>query len=159
MFILQIFLKVNKSTYAYGGRHWIEWRHYKNRWIRNTVALALVPCRCSYVWREFITTTSTILSKPRGYLCTSYLFYLSLSSHLGALAGDVSCFPLDGEAYPHCLIGQPWPLLFLGHIEYSEFASIWYCSHSPRSCLVPQKFCKIFHILRHIESLDVCMEY
>jgi len=25
--------------------------------------------------------------------------------------------------------------------------------------LVPEKFCKIFQILRHIESLDVCMEY
>jgi len=25
--------------------------------------------------------------------------------------------------------------------------------------LVPQKFCKKFHIPRHIESLDVCMEY
>jgi len=28
-----------------------------------------------------------------------------------------------------------------------------------RPCLVPQKFCKIFQILRHIESLDVYMEY
>ena len=28
-----------------------------------------------------------------------------------------------------------------------------------RPCLVPQKFCKIFQIPRHIESLDVCMEY
>jgi len=26
-------------------------------------------------------------------------------------------------------------------------------------CLVPSKFCKIFYILRHIESLDACMEY
>jgi hypothetical protein len=26
-------------------------------------------------------------------------------------------------------------------------------------CLVPQKFYKIFQIPRHIESLDVCMEY
>ena len=29
----------------------------------------------------------------------------------------------------------------------------------PRPCLVPQKFCKTFHIPRHIESLDVCMKY
>jgi len=28
-----------------------------------------------------------------------------------------------------------------------------------RPCLVPQKFCKIFQIPRHIESLDVCMKY
>ena len=28
-----------------------------------------------------------------------------------------------------------------------------------RPCLVPKKFCKIFQIFRHIESLDVCMEY
>jgi hypothetical protein len=28
-----------------------------------------------------------------------------------------------------------------------------------RPCLVPRKFCKIFQILRHIESLDTCMEY
>ena len=28
-----------------------------------------------------------------------------------------------------------------------------------RPCLVPRKFCKIFHIPRHIESLDTCMEY
>jgi hypothetical protein len=26
-------------------------------------------------------------------------------------------------------------------------------------CLVPKKFCKIFQISRHIESLDTCMEY
>ena len=26
-------------------------------------------------------------------------------------------------------------------------------------CLVPRKFYKIFHIFRHIESLDACMEY
>ena len=28
-----------------------------------------------------------------------------------------------------------------------------------RPCLVPKKICKIFQILRHIESLDACMEY
>jgi hypothetical protein len=28
-----------------------------------------------------------------------------------------------------------------------------------RSCLVPRKFCKIFQIPRHIESLDACMKY
>ena len=28
-----------------------------------------------------------------------------------------------------------------------------------RPCLVPKKFYKIFQILRHIESLDACMEY
>ena len=28
-----------------------------------------------------------------------------------------------------------------------------------RPCLVPKKFCKIFQIPRHIESLDVCMKY
>jgi len=28
-----------------------------------------------------------------------------------------------------------------------------------RPCLLPRKFCKIFHIPRHIESLDVYMEY
>jgi hypothetical protein len=28
-----------------------------------------------------------------------------------------------------------------------------------RPSLVPQEFCKFFHILRHIESLDVCMKY
>ena len=26
-------------------------------------------------------------------------------------------------------------------------------------CLVPKKFCKIFQIPRHIESLDACVEY
>jgi hypothetical protein len=31
------------------------------------------------------------------------------------------------------------------------------CQSGP--CLVPQKFLKIFQILRYIESLDVCMEY
>jgi hypothetical protein len=29
----------------------------------------------------------------------------------------------------------------------------------PRPSLVPQEFCKIFHIFRHIESLDVCMKH
>jgi len=28
-----------------------------------------------------------------------------------------------------------------------------------RPCLVPEKFCKIFQIFRHIESLDAYMEY
>ena len=28
-----------------------------------------------------------------------------------------------------------------------------------RPCLVPEKFCKIFQILRHIESLGACMKY
>jgi hypothetical protein len=28
-----------------------------------------------------------------------------------------------------------------------------------RPCLVLKKFCKIVQILRHIESLDACMEY
>jgi len=26
-------------------------------------------------------------------------------------------------------------------------------------CLVSRKFCKIFHIFCHIESLDACMKY
>ena len=33
------------------------------------------------------------------------------------------------------------------------------CPHASTPCLVPKKFCKIFQIPRHIESLDVCMEY
>jgi hypothetical protein len=28
-----------------------------------------------------------------------------------------------------------------------------------RAGLVPRKFCKIFQILRHIESLDTCMKH
>jgi hypothetical protein len=28
-----------------------------------------------------------------------------------------------------------------------------------RPCLVPRKFCKIFQISRHIESLDTCMKH
>ena len=28
-----------------------------------------------------------------------------------------------------------------------------------RLCLVPKKFCKIFQIPSHIESLDACIEY
>jgi len=43
----------------------------------------------------------------------------------------------------------------------------WLCipvpdPHEPapfRPCLVPKKFCKIFQISHHIESLDICMEY
>ena len=30
---------------------------------------------------------------------------------------------------------------------------------STRPCLIPEKFCKIFQIPRHIESLDACMKY
>ncbi|KAL8263025.1 hypothetical protein R6Q59_024374 [Mikania micrantha] len=33
---------------------------------------------------------------------------LSLSGHLGALAGDPGCFPLDDEAYP---LSSHWPTL------------------------------------------------
>jgi hypothetical protein len=44
--------------------------------------------------------------------------------------------------------------------DFAEFASsALACVVRPRPCLVPEKFYKIFQILRHIESLDVCMEY
>jgi len=44
--------------------------------------------------------------------------------------------------------------VFIHHIKCLDFI------HKVlRSCLVPQKFYKIFQILRHIESLNVCMEY
>ncbi|KAL8234095.1 hypothetical protein R6Q59_020195 [Mikania micrantha] len=43
---------------------------------------------------------------------------LSLSGHLGALAGDLGCFPLDDEAYPP---SSHWPTL----------TSIWYRSRGP----------------------------
>ncbi|KAG0531920.1 hypothetical protein BDA96_04G063600 [Sorghum bicolor] len=41
-------------------------------------------------------------------------------------------------------------------IRFLNFCSL---SSSFRPCLVLQKFCKIFQISRHIESLDVCMKY
>ncbi|EES04604.3 hypothetical protein SORBI_3004G058050 [Sorghum bicolor] len=41
-------------------------------------------------------------------------------------------------------------------IRFLNFCSL---SSSFRPCLVLQKFCKIFQIPRHIESLDVCMKY
>jgi len=43
-----------------------------------------------------------------------------------------------------------------GGAELQAF-SILVKEHKP--CLVPKKFCKIFQIPRHIESLDTCMEY
>ena len=42
----------------------------------------------------------------------------------------------------------------------AENSSVWpYISLAARPCLLPRKFCKIFHIPRHIESLDSYMEY
>ena len=37
--------------------------------------------------------------------------------------------------------------------------SLPYLAVKPRPCLIPRKFCKIFYIHRHIESLDACMKY
>ena len=64
--------------------------------------------------------------------------------HLGFLLLIYVCltWALMGQVHkppPHCL--------YMDHIFI------------PRPCLVPKKFCKIFQILRHIESLDVCMKY
>ncbi len=51
---------------------------------------------------------------------------MPLSGHLGALAGDLGCFPLDDGAYP-----PPSHWLTATFAQYSEFASIWYRSRSP----------------------------
>ena len=48
-----------------------------------------------------------LLGKPPGCLCTPTSF-LALSGHLGALAGDPGCFPLDDGAYPP---SSHWPTL------------------------------------------------
>ena len=47
---------------------------------------------------------------------------------------------------------SPWPITW-SHITRTS------PSIQTRPCLVTQKFCKNFQILRHIESLDVCMKY
>ena len=39
-------------------------------------------------------------SKQTSWLFQHYSHPFPLSSHLGALAGDLGCFPLDNEAYP-----------------------------------------------------------
>jgi len=42
--------------------------------------------------------------------------------------------------------------------HFSDLAGIvWVLCLRP--CLVPKKFCKIFQISSHIESLDTCMKY
>lgn len=67
-----------------------------------------------------------LLVKPPDCLCTPTSF-ITQRSFRGLLPG---CFPLDDEAYPpssHC---RHWPLLFLGHIQYSQFAKskvLWLC--------------------------------
>ena len=48
---------------------------------------------------------------------------------------------------------RPQKLLPVGVATVGCF---WF-THGP--CLLSRKFYKIFHILRHIESLDACMKY
>jgi len=48
------------------------------------------------------------------------------------------------------------------HVKYvrpGSFVSCIYISIQTRPCLVTRKFCKIFHIPCHIESLDAYMKY
>ena len=60
--------------------------------------------------------------------------------------------------------GSGGPALPVGR---SDLSSLVFTLTSPwttftqqaRPCLVLKKFCKIFQIFRHIESLDVCIEY
>ena len=60
-------------------------------------------------------------------------------------------FPTAGRAQA-CL-----PTInFDGLFTYVVFA---FCVVWLRPCLVPKKFCRVFQIPRHIESLDTCMEY
>ena len=42
---------------------------------------------------------------------------LSLSSHLGALAGDLGCFPFDDKAYPPIVSLADFDLRFFGVIS------------------------------------------
>jgi len=52
------------------------------------------------------------------------------------------------------MIGQ-----FLSNTNESATVSILQNFLELNKALLPRKFCKIFHILRHIKSLDACMEY
>jgi len=81
----------------------------------------------------------------RGSITTFFLTrgdlpLLSLSGHLGALAGDPGYFPLDDEACPP---SSHWPTLtpviWRSYMMYSKFASIWHRSHGPyRNSALPR---------------------
>ena len=50
----------------------------------------------------------------------------------------------------------------VGELEARAGLRCFHCRSSSlclQPCLVPKKFCKNFEILRHIESLDACIEY
>jgi len=56
------------------------------------------------------------------------------------------------------LLRQFWFVIFRVYENFNLFSRNWVRSLL-RPCLVPKKFCKIFQIPRHIESLDTCMKY
>jgi len=60
------------------------------------------------------------------------------------------------------LIGQRYHATLRLHVTAAGTGSLSVLAFGGQEfgpCLVPQKFFKIFQIPRHIESLDVCIEY
>ncbi|KAL6006528.1 hypothetical protein ACLOJK_032021 [Asimina triloba] len=90
----------------------------------------MLPYRCIFTSHSFGRSLSPVHLRRKGARSANLLVVfappppLSLSGHLGALAGDPGCFPLDDEAYPP---SSHWPTL----TPYSKFVSIWYRSRGP----------------------------
>ena len=78
------------------------------------------------------------------------------ASHLGGMKRKGVLISLAGDR------GSVWvgrDSVYAGVVMSSWSLASTYVSNLLRPCLVPEKFCKIFQIFRHIESLDTCIEY
>jgi len=80
---------------------------------------------------------------------------------LGRGNGSSSYVNLTYVPAQACDFNQRFPRYYYGLFSSEIFYKIDTVAFSFvfGSCLVLQKFCKIFQIPRHIKSLDVCMEY
>ena len=104
--------------------------------------------------------------QPRSILVNGSIYMLTPEP---ALALPNKCVALPGRARAAGTAGvsaqpaaMPWATdRMTGSLRHasSEMSPPHRDFEAIQPCLVPEKNCKIFQISRHIESLDVCMEY
>jgi len=133
-------------------------RGMKIEWI--TEMLLMEYCSCSkWIWQMFITAlvknqTRTVRASATGLdnarLCWGHCPYARAGGHCYECRDVHWIFPAGRHFWAPLL---PCPRFFSHSLIMG-----WPCQLLG-PCLVPKKFYKIFYILRHIESLDACIEY